>query len=40
MQHDLVDDPWVQVDGMLALRPEPGLGVSVRADAVDEFRLA
>jgi L-alanine-DL-glutamate epimerase-like enolase superfamily enzyme len=39
MQHDLVDDPWVPVDGMLALRSAPGLGVSVREDAVDEYRL-
>jgi L-alanine-DL-glutamate epimerase-like enolase superfamily enzyme len=37
MQHDLVEDPWVQHDGMLALRDEPGLGVSVRQDAVDRY---
>lgn len=37
MQHDLVDDPWVPVDGMLALRQEPGLGVSVSQDAVRKF---
>lgn len=39
MQHELVDDPWIPRDGMLAVRPEPGLGVSVREDAVDRFRL-
>jgi L-alanine-DL-glutamate epimerase-like enolase superfamily enzyme len=37
MQHDLVDDPWVQQDGLLALRDEPGLGVSIRQDAVDRY---
>lgn len=37
LQHDLVEDPWVPVDGMLALRPEPGLGVTVRHDAVQKF---
>jgi L-alanine-DL-glutamate epimerase-like enolase superfamily enzyme len=39
MQHDLVEDPWVPRDGLLAVRPEPGLGVSVREDAVDRFRF-
>jgi L-alanine-DL-glutamate epimerase-like enolase superfamily enzyme len=37
MQHELVDDPWVQVDGMLSLRDEPGLGVRVREEAVRGF---
>lgn len=37
MQHDLVDDPWIQKDGLLALRDEPGLGVSVREDAVKRY---
>jgi L-alanine-DL-glutamate epimerase-like enolase superfamily enzyme len=37
--HELVDDPWVQEAGMLRLRPEPGLGVSVRQDAVERMRL-
>jgi L-alanine-DL-glutamate epimerase-like enolase superfamily enzyme len=37
MQHDLVDDPWIQRDGLLALRDEPGLGVSVREDAVQRY---
>jgi L-alanine-DL-glutamate epimerase-like enolase superfamily enzyme len=39
MQHDLVDDPWEQRNGMLHLRDEPGLGVSVRQDAVDRYRF-
>jgi len=38
-QHDLVEDPWVQQGGMLRLRPEPGLGVTVREDAVRELAL-
>ena len=40
MQHDLVHDPWAQQDGLLALRDEPGLGVSVRQDAVDRYVFA
>jgi L-alanine-DL-glutamate epimerase-like enolase superfamily enzyme len=39
MQHDLVDDPWVPMDGVLSLRPEPGLGVSVREEAVRKYRF-
>jgi L-alanine-DL-glutamate epimerase-like enolase superfamily enzyme len=39
MQHDLVDDPWVPVDGMISLRPEPGLGVHVSEDAVRKYRF-
>ncbi|MDX6552068.1 MAG: hypothetical protein QOH74_556, partial [Gaiellales bacterium] len=37
VQHELVDDPWAQQAGSLALRDEPGLGVSVRQDAVDRL---
>lgn len=40
MQHDLVDDPWVQRDGVLALRDEPGLGVSIRQEAVDRYAFS
>jgi L-alanine-DL-glutamate epimerase-like enolase superfamily enzyme len=39
MQHELVDDPWIPQDGMLAPRPQPGLGVRVRDDAVERFRI-
>ena len=39
MQHELVDDPWEPSNGMLALRPEPGLGVDVREEAVRKYRL-
>ncbi|MDX6533355.1 MAG: hypothetical protein QOF68_1099 [Gaiellales bacterium] len=37
VQHELVDDPWAHEAGSLALRDEPGLGVTVRQDAVDRF---
>lgn len=37
MQHELVDDPLVPVDGMLALRDIPGLGVTVNEDAVARY---
>jgi L-alanine-DL-glutamate epimerase-like enolase superfamily enzyme len=37
MQHDLVEDPWVQEDGMLRLRDAPGLGVRVDEDAVGRY---
>jgi L-alanine-DL-glutamate epimerase-like enolase superfamily enzyme len=39
MQHDLVDNPWTPVDGVLSLRPEPGLGVSVSEEAVTKYRF-
>jgi L-alanine-DL-glutamate epimerase-like enolase superfamily enzyme len=39
MQHELVDDPWEPSDGMLAIRDAPGLGVSVREDAVKRFEF-
>ena len=38
-QHDLVEDPWVQEAGVLQLRPQPGLGVSVREEAVRELEF-
>ncbi len=37
MQHDLVADPWVPVDGVLRLRSDPGLGVSVDEDVVRKY---
>ncbi len=39
MQQELVDDPWVQEDGLLALRTTAGLGVSVRQHVVDRYLL-
>jgi len=39
LQHELVEDPWVQRDGMLALREQPGLGVTVREEIVDKYLL-
>lgn len=38
MQHDVVEDPWAQQDGHLALREAPGLGVTIRAESLERFR--
>jgi L-alanine-DL-glutamate epimerase-like enolase superfamily enzyme len=40
MQHDIVEDPWVQSEGALTLRDEPGLGVRVRQKAVEKYLIA
>ncbi len=40
MQHELVEDPWVHEQGMLKLREEPGLGVTVRQQAVDKYAFS
>jgi L-alanine-DL-glutamate epimerase-like enolase superfamily enzyme len=40
MQHDVIEDPWVQEDGLLRLRSAPGLGVSVREDALARYLIA
>ena len=37
MQHELVSDPWVQEDGYLTVRDQPGLGVEVREDIVRKY---
>jgi len=37
LQHELVEDPWVQERGMLAIRDAPGLGVTVREDVVAKY---
>jgi len=37
MQHELVADPWVQKDGFLEVRKAPGLGVTVREEAVARY---
>ena len=34
VQHEIVADPWVQEAGMIALRDEPGLGITVDEQAV------
>jgi len=39
MQHELVEDPWVQEDGHLAVRDAPGLGVTVREDIVRKYLI-
>jgi L-alanine-DL-glutamate epimerase-like enolase superfamily enzyme len=40
MQHELVDDLWVQQDHLLILRNRPALGVTVRQQAVDKYSFA
>ena len=37
MQHELVSDPWVQENGYVAVRDDPGLGVAVREDIVQKY---
>lgn len=37
MQHELVTDPWVQIDGCVQLRDVPGLGVTVDEAAVAKY---
>ncbi len=37
MQHELVNDPWVQEEGYLVVRDEPGLGVEVREEIVEKY---
>jgi L-alanine-DL-glutamate epimerase-like enolase superfamily enzyme len=39
VQGELVDDPWHQIDGVLPLRPLPGLGISVREETVQRLAL-
>ena len=37
MQHELVTDPWIQYDGMLAVRDKPGLGVDIVEETVNRY---
>jgi L-alanine-DL-glutamate epimerase-like enolase superfamily enzyme len=37
LQHELVADPWVHVDGILTVRDTPGLGVTVREEIVEKY---
>jgi len=39
MQHELVTDPWIQHNGLIAVRDEPGLGVTVREDIVRKYQF-
>lgn len=39
MQHELVEDPWEQRDGYVAVREKPGLGVTVREEALSKYAL-
>jgi L-alanine-DL-glutamate epimerase-like enolase superfamily enzyme len=38
MIHDLVDERFAVVDGMLEIPERPGLGITVREDFVARFR--
>jgi L-alanine-DL-glutamate epimerase-like enolase superfamily enzyme len=40
MQHELVSDPWIQEDGLLAVRDAPGLGVTVREEVVRKYEFS
>lgn len=37
MQHELVSDPWAAVNGLVAVRDTPGLGVQVREEIVQQY---
>jgi L-alanine-DL-glutamate epimerase-like enolase superfamily enzyme len=39
MQHELVRDPWIVDGGRIAVRDEPGLGVTVREETVTKYRI-
>jgi L-alanine-DL-glutamate epimerase-like enolase superfamily enzyme len=39
MQHELVADPWVQKNGYLEVRSQPGLGVEVQDEVVQKYRF-
>jgi L-alanine-DL-glutamate epimerase-like enolase superfamily enzyme len=39
MQHELISDPWVQQGGFVAVRDAPGLGITVREEAVAKYRF-
>jgi L-alanine-DL-glutamate epimerase-like enolase superfamily enzyme len=39
MQHELVNNPWVQRDGFLAIGDKPGLGVEVREEIVQKYLI-
>jgi len=39
MQHELVQDPWVQKNGYLAVPAKPGLGVDVNESVVRKYAL-
>ena len=37
LQHDMIENPWVQEEGYLAVREEPGLGVEIKEDVVEKY---
>ena len=40
MQHELVSDPWIQTQGTLKVREEPGLGINVNERTVQKYLMA
>lgn len=40
MQHELVSDPFEQVDGWIEVRDAPGLGVTIDEEAVRRYAFA
>jgi L-alanine-DL-glutamate epimerase-like enolase superfamily enzyme len=40
MQHELVEDPWEQNEGMLNVRATAGLGITVREEIVRKYTLS
>ncbi|MEO6874877.1 MAG: enolase C-terminal domain-like protein, partial [Opitutaceae bacterium] len=39
MQHELVDNPWIVKNGLIAVRDDPGLGVTVREEVVQKYAI-
>lgn len=39
MQHELVENPWEVKNGVIAVRDEPGLGVTVREEVVEKYAI-
>ncbi len=37
LQHDMIGNPWVQENGYLTVREEPGLGVEIKEEVVEEY---
>jgi len=40
MQHELVTDPWVPEQGLVAVRNTPGLGVTVNPAVVQKYTVS
>ena len=37
LQHEMIGNPWVQENGYLTVREEPGLGVVIKEDVVEKY---